>query len=112
VGRCSACIKMPEYPDRRREFKNTFPWEVAPATPRFDNPKKYDGVVYSRPAIRTNPQGLPRDVRVVSVPKPPEPELPPEPIKPPSPPIPDEESWSLPHPELAPKPLDIESELE
>lgn len=29
---------MPSYPDNRGKFSGVYPWEVAPATPRSDNP--------------------------------------------------------------------------
>ena len=63
---------MPEYPDNRNKFKGLAPWEVPPANARFDNPKKYDGVVYSQPAVRGQ---APRDAfRQTTAPPPPEPE--------------------------------------
>lgn len=76
---------MPDYPDRRHLYKSLNPQDFAPGTPKFNNPKKYDSVVYSRPAKRASP---PRDAfRVTTAPKPPEP--PPPPPQPYVEPIPD-----------------------
>ena len=81
-----------DYPDNRHKFRGIAPWEVGAATPKFDNPKKYDGVVRQIPAIRaTTP---PRDAfRVTSAPKPPE-----EIIAPPvqtEESVPNADSWDL-----------------
>ena len=80
-----------DYPDNRGKFRGVAPWEVGAATPKFDNPKKYDGVVRQTPAIRS---GIPRDAfRVASAPKPPD-----EIIVSPAPleeSVPDADSWDL-----------------
>lgn len=88
---------MPEYPDNRRKFKNTFQWDAPSAALRWDNPvKQKENIVYETKAIRSNPQGLPKDVRITTAPKPEVVEAPPMPVIPPSEIVPTEESWNLP----------------
>lgn len=95
---------MPGYPDRRNRYKGLNPQDFPPGAPKFDNPKKYDSVVYSRPAKRgqTPPS---KAFRVTTVPKPPEPV--PEPPKPYVEPIPDVQDW-----QVSTMPLKDERELD
>jgi len=84
---------MPEYPDRRARYRGVNPADVPAGTPRFDNPKKYDGLVRHVPAIRS---GAPSQAfRVTTAPKPPEPT--PEPVQqaPFVEPIPEQGDWEL-----------------
>lgn len=87
---------MLNYPDNRRKFKNMFPWDAPRANAKWDNPVKQENVVYETKAIRSNPQGLPRDIRVKTAPKPEVTEAPPMPVIPSSEVVPTEESWNLP----------------
>lgn len=86
---------MLNYPDNRRKFRNTFQWDTPHANARWDNPVKQGNVVYETKAIRSNPQGLPRDVRVTTAPKPEVVEAP-MPVIPPDEIVLTEESWNLP----------------
>ena len=95
---------MPEYPERRNRYKSLNPQDFAPGTPKFDNPKKYEGVVYSRPAKR-NQTPPSKAFRVTTAPKPPE--SMPEPPKPYVEPIPPMQDW-----QVSTMPIKDEKELE